>query len=73
MAQMVSGLGIEIVAVTEDFAKRVAASYSRWGKGIHPASLNFGDCFAYQLAKDRECGLLYVGNDFAKTDIASAI
>ena len=73
MAQMVSGLGIEIVAVTEDFATRVAKSYARWGKGIHPASLNFGDCFAYQLATDRGCALLYAGNDFAKTDIASAI
>lgn len=70
---MVSGLGIEIVVVTEDSARRVAESYARWGKGIHPASLNFGDCFAYQLATDRECALLYVGNDFAKTDIASAI
>jgi len=73
MAQMVSGLGIEIVAVTEDAAKRVAESYARWGKGHHPASLNFGDCFAYQIAKDRECALLYVGNDFARTDIVSAI
>ena len=73
MAQMVSELGIEIVAVTEDFAKRVAESYGRWGKGMHPASLNFGDCFAYQLATDRDCALLYIGNDFAKTDIASAI
>ena len=73
MGQMVSGLGIEIVAVSEDFARRVAESYALWGKGVHPASLNFGDCFAYQLAKDNMCPLLYVGNDFTRTDIASAI
>lgn len=73
MSKMVSGLGIEIVAVTEDFARRVADSYAHWGKGMHPASLNFGDCFAYQLARDRDCPLLYVGNDFARTDIVSAI
>lgn len=73
MGQMVSGLGIEIVAVAEDFARRVAESYALWGKGFHPASLNFGDCFAYQLAKDNKCPLLYVGNDFARTDIVSAI
>jgi len=73
MAQMVSGLGMEIVAVTDDFARRVADSYARWGKGIHPALLNFGDCFAYQVARDYACPLLYVGKDFAKTDIVSAI
>jgi ribonuclease VapC len=43
------------------------------GEGIHPAGLNFGDCFAYALAKEFDCALLYVGNDFARTDIASAI
>lgn len=73
MMQLITGLGFECVAVTEDFARRVAESYAVWGKGIHPASLNFGDCFAYQVAKDNRCPLLYVGNDFAKTDIVGAL
>ncbi|MFN3819842.1 type II toxin-antitoxin system VapC family toxin [Blastomonas sp.] len=73
MMQLIAGLGFETVAVTEDFARRVADSYALWGKGIHPAALNFGDCFAYQVAKDRRCPLLYIGNDFAKTDIVSAL
>lgn len=73
MLQLVAGLGFEIVAVTEEVSRRVADSYGIWGKGIHPASLNFGDCFAYQVAKDHGCPLLYIGNDFAKTDIAGAL
>ena len=40
---------------------------------MHPAALNLGDCFAYALAKDRACPLLYVGDDFAKTDLAGAV
>jgi ribonuclease VapC len=43
-----------------------------WRRSIHPASLNFGDCFAYALAKEHRCPLLYVGDDFAKTDLVSA-
>jgi ribonuclease VapC len=47
--------------------------YSRWGKGVHPAGLNFGDCFAYDVAKQNDCPLLFVGDDFAKTDLLRAI
>ena len=42
------------------------------GLGMNPAGLNFGDCFAYDLAKTSDCPLLYVGLDFARTDITSA-
>jgi ribonuclease VapC len=52
--------------------KRIAQAYAQWGKGIHPAGLNFGDCFAYQLAQLHDCALLFVGNDFAKTDVKPA-
>jgi len=44
-----------------------------FGKGRHPAGLNFGDCFAYALAKASGEPLLFKGQDFKKTDIASAI
>ena len=47
----------------------VAAAYGRWGKGLHPAGLNYGDCFAYALARERECRLLLVGDEFDRTDI----
>jgi ribonuclease VapC len=50
-------------------ARRIAQTYERWGKGAHPAALNFGDCFADEMAKAHGCRLLYVGADFGKTDI----
>ncbi len=70
---LVDGLGFEIVPVTAPAAKRVAEAYARWGKGTHPAALNFGDCFAYEVAKQHACALLYVGDDFSKTDIVSVL
>jgi ribonuclease VapC len=73
MAQMIDGLGFEVVGVTPAAARRIAQAYARWGKGLHPASLNFGDCFAYALAAEHGCPLLYVGGDFTLTDIRPAI
>lgn len=72
MRRLVDETALEIVDVTPAESRRVAAAYSRWGKGVHPARLNFGDCFAYALAKERGCPLLYVGDDFRQTDIQSA-
>jgi ribonuclease VapC len=72
LVQLIDGLGFEIVSVTPASSRRVARAYENWGKGVHPAALNFGDCFAYELAKDHGCRLLYVGEDFAQTDIESA-
>lgn len=69
--RLIQGLGLEIVSVTAASARRVAEAYEKWGKGAHPAALNFGDCFAYEVAKDRGCRLLYVGDDFKKVDIES--
>ena len=73
MAGLIDGLGLEIESVTLAVARRVADSYARWGKGYDPAGLNFGDCFAYEIAKTRECPLLHVGADFARTDIVSVL
>ncbi len=47
-------------------------AFIRFGRGRHPAALNFGDCFAYALAKTRDEPLLFKGDDFAKTDIVPA-
>jgi ribonuclease VapC len=73
MARLIDGLGFDVVTVTPASARRVAAAYERWGKGVHPAGLNFGDCFSYEVAKEHACGLLFVGEDFAKTDVGSVL
>ena len=73
MARLIDGLGFEIVSMTPAAARRIAAAYERWGRGMHPAGLNFGNCFSYEVAKERSCPLLYVGDDFSKTDLASAL
>ncbi len=71
--RLIDGLGFEIVSVTSASARRIAAAYARWGRGAHPAGLNFGDCFSYEVAKERSCRLLYVGADFSQTDLESAL
>ena len=66
--------GIILEPVTEVQARLARQAYRDFGKGSgHPAQLNFGDCFAYALAKDANEPLLYKGTDFAATDIASAL
>ncbi|NVO14829.1 MAG: type II toxin-antitoxin system VapC family toxin [Rhodoplanes sp.] len=69
MVRLIDGLGFDIVSVTPAAARRIAQAYATWGRGVHPARLNFGDCFAYTVAKDHGCRLLYVGEDFSRTDI----
>lgn len=51
----------------------MAEAYGAWGKGVHPAGLNFGDCFSYAVARDHACRLLYVGQDFAGTDLPGSL
>ena len=63
----------EIAPVTESTATRTIEAHRRWGRGNHPARLNFGDCFAYELAMARNCPLLFVGRDFIHTDVLRAI
>jgi ribonuclease VapC len=70
---LINGLGLKIVSVTHSTAIAVGGAYRKWGKGIHPPGLNFGDCFAYVLAKEYSCPLLYIGDDFAHTDVRSAL
>jgi ribonuclease VapC len=60
------------VAVDEEQANLARAAWRRYGKGRHPAGLNFGDLFAYALARSTGEELLFKGDDFAKTDIAPA-
>lgn len=62
-------LKVAIVPVDEDQAELARSAYRRYGRGRHPAGLNFGDCFAYALAVTAGEPLLYVGRDFAETDL----
>lgn len=71
--RFVDELNFDVIPVTAATARRIEDIYSRWGKGSHPAALNLGDCFAYDVAKEHSCRLLYVGEDFAKTDIESVL
>ncbi|WP_419809990.1 type II toxin-antitoxin system VapC family toxin [Sphingomonas sp.] len=60
---------IELVAVSAHHARLAREAYRRFGKGHHPAKLNFGDCFSYALASATGEALLFKGDDFSKTDI----
>jgi ribonuclease VapC len=73
MAELVAVSGLQVIDVTHADAIRMAEAYRAWGKGFHSARLNFGDCFAYALAAERHCALLYVGNDFSQTDIQGVL
>lgn len=63
--------GIRVEPATPEQAEIARAAYRDFGKGRHPAALNFGDCFAYALAKSRDEPLLFKGDDFARTDLRS--
>lgn len=73
MAGLIDSLGMEVVTITAAAAARIAKAYDRWGKGLSPAALNLGDCFAYQVAKEHDCRLLFIGEDFSKTDIGRVL
>jgi ribonuclease VapC len=63
---------LQLEPVTVQQAKLAREAYRDFGKGRHRAGLNFGDCFAYALAKDKGEPLLFKGNDFRKTDVEAA-
>jgi ribonuclease VapC len=61
---------VKVVAVDQAQANLARQAFSRFGKGRHPAALNFGGCFAYALAQRLAEPLLFKGDDFSKTDLA---
>jgi ribonuclease VapC len=65
-------LGVRILPFSEEHASAAYSAFLRFGKGKHPASLNFGDCMSYAASKVSGHPLLFVGKDFAKTDIVAA-
>lgn len=70
--QFLYRLGVTVVPVTVDQAERARTAYRKFGKGVDPAGLNFGDCISYALASSLDEPLLYVGNDFEKTDLGGS-
>ena len=64
---------IEVVPVTVDQVRAARRAWREFGKGNHPAGLNFGDCFAYALALTTGETLLFKGDDFTHTDILAAV
>ena len=69
---LLAKLRVDIAAVTASQADIARKAFRRYGRGRHPANLNFGDCFAYALAKDKSASLLFKGNDFRQTDVMVA-
>ncbi len=70
LENVIAGLRLQIEPVTAEQGRMALLAFWRYGRGIHPAGLNFGDCFPYALAKVTGERLLYQGNDFGQTDVA---
>ena len=73
LAELLSQISPQVIAFDEVQSSLAVTAVKAFGKGHHAARLNFGDCCAYALAKSLNLPLLYKGNDFAQTDIASAL
>jgi ribonuclease VapC len=67
--ELLDQLGLQIEPVSASQVRIAEAAYLRFGKGLHPAALNFGDCFAYALAEEAGEPILFKGDDFAQTDL----
>jgi ribonuclease VapC len=71
--RLIRTIAAEVVSFTPDQAEHAVAAFLRYGKGQHPAGLNFGDCCSYALAAESGLPLLFKGNDFTQTDIRVAL
>ena len=73
MRRLLRGRSHSIVPFDEAMALAAHQAFLRYGKGRHPAALNFGDCMAYAAAKALDAPLLFKGDDFSKTDVIAAL
>ena len=73
LERFIDAAAIETVAVTAEQAEIACEAFRAYGRGRHPANLNFGDVFAYALAKATGEPLLFKGNDFSRTDLSPVI
>ena len=69
LAELLEVIGVDVVPVDARQVDLAFDGFRRFGKGRHPAGLNFGDLFAYALARALDAPLLFKGNDFARTDV----
>ena len=72
IAQFLESFEVEVIPFGDNHWQVAAEAFMRFGKGRHPAALNYGDCMTYATAKVAGEPLLYIGNDFAQTDLESA-
>lgn len=72
LARIVQEASIAVVPFTDEHWPIAIDAYTRFGKGRHAAALNFGDCLTYAVARLASQPLLYVGEDFARTDLRRA-
>lgn len=70
--RLLTGIGATVVAVGEGQVRLARDAALNFGRGRHPAALNFGDCFGYALSIESGEALLFVGNDFTQTDVVVA-
>lgn len=70
---LIDQIGAEVVPIDAEIASVAVGAWQRFGKGRHPGALNYGDCFSYALAKVSGAPLLFKGDHFAQTDVASVI
>jgi ribonuclease VapC len=73
LARFVDETELIVIPFDDEHWQVAADAFIRFGKGLHTAALNFGDCMTYAVARLADEPLLYVGDDFAKTDIRSAL
>ncbi len=71
--RLIDELSMEVIPLTQEMGSIAIIAFDRFGKGRHPARLNFGDCLSYAAAKSLGVPLLFKGNDFRQTDIEQAV
>lgn len=72
VSDFIEASALHVVSIAAEDAQSALDAHQRFGKGVHPARLNFGDCFAYAAARRHKAELLFKGDDFAQTDIRDA-
>jgi ribonuclease VapC len=72
LARFLQEAGLTVIPFGEEHWRAAVEAYAKFGKGRHPAGLNFGDCLTYAVARLAGQRLLFVGTDFSKTDLPSA-
>ncbi len=72
LEELLARIEVDIAPVDAEMTSEAIVCWRRFGRGRHPAALNFGDTFSYALARRLGQSLLFVGDDFAHTDVAAA-